>query len=402
MTTQVVEKSSFANLLGGMLLVSGCCIGAGMLALPILSGLAGFFPALGMLCISCAFMTFTGLLLVEINGSFCQSVNFLTMAEKTLGRKGKWICWISYLFLFYSLLVAYTAVSGPILSRVFTFSFGIALSSRAASLLFVSLLGSVIYLGTRWIDLTNRWFMLGLILSYCAMIGFGASKMELSYLSFAAPQNLFLSLPALVISFGFQNIIPSLSSYFDGDVSKVRLSILGGSFFTFIIYFIWIVFVLGMVSPQMIKETYFLGMDVSKALEAVLASQSVGFFAQCFAFFAIVTSFLAQGLSLVHFIGDGFKVARKKGREQGWLCLLALAPPTLFAIGNPAIFFRAIDFAGGICAVILFGIMPILMGWIHRYRNPLRSGYRVRGGRVALCFAFCFALLILLTESFRL
>jgi len=43
------QSSAPGNLLGGMLLVAGSCIGAGMLALPILTGLAGFIPSLFVL-----------------------------------------------------------------------------------------------------------------------------------------------------------------------------------------------------------------------------------------------------------------------------------------------------------------------------------------------------------------
>ena len=40
------EKSG--SVLGGMLLIAGSCIGAGMLGLPILTGLSGLMPSLFM------------------------------------------------------------------------------------------------------------------------------------------------------------------------------------------------------------------------------------------------------------------------------------------------------------------------------------------------------------------
>ena len=97
-------KIGSGKVIGGMLLVAGSCIGAGMLALPILTGLAGFFPSLFMMIVSWAFMTFTGLLLIEVNGWFKFQVNLVSMAEESLGKKGKLIAWLAYLFLFYSLL----------------------------------------------------------------------------------------------------------------------------------------------------------------------------------------------------------------------------------------------------------------------------------------------------------
>ena len=104
------------SVLGGALLITGSCVGAGMLGLPILSGLAGLGPALIMFAVSWAFMTLTGLLLVEASGWFSKQVNMLSIVEYALGRIGKILCWGAYLFLFYALLVAYTSASGSLVS----------------------------------------------------------------------------------------------------------------------------------------------------------------------------------------------------------------------------------------------------------------------------------------------
>ena len=87
------------SVLGGILLIGGCCIGAGMLGIPIVLGLCGFFPSLLLLMAAWIFMTFTGLLLVEINGWFSKRVNFISMVGRFLGNFGKIISWFLYLFL---------------------------------------------------------------------------------------------------------------------------------------------------------------------------------------------------------------------------------------------------------------------------------------------------------------
>src|SRR5690606_20967090 len=155
-----------SRLFGGMLLVAGCCIGAGMLALPVLTGLAGFFPSTVALFAAWAFMIFTAFLLIEINGWFTGKVNLLSMVGASLGRRGQQICWVSYLFLFCTLLVAYTAASGSILSSAAKSAFGVDVSSTVSSFAFALFFGFLVYLGTRSVDLVNRWFMLGLIFAY--------------------------------------------------------------------------------------------------------------------------------------------------------------------------------------------------------------------------------------------
>lgn len=394
------ERLVPGSLFGGMLLVAGSCIGAGMLALPILTGLAGFFPSLTMLLISWGFMTFTGLLLVEVNGWFKKQINLVSMAQESLGQKGRYTAWITYLFLFYSLLVAYTAASGSIFSAILDSLFHISLPPSAASIFFTALFGYIVYLGTRPVDLFNRVLMVGLIITYLGMIALGISRIDTELLLHTAPQYTFLSLPVLVVSFGFQNMIPSLTAYMKGDLKRVRLTILGGGLITFIIYLMWSLLVLGVVEPSSIAKSYAKGEEATIALRAVLGSSAISHFSQGFAFFAIITSFLAQGLTLTHFLADGFKLAPTR-KNLPWLCTLALLPPLILALYNPQIFFRALSFAGGICAMILFGILPISMAWVGRYIRKHSSHYHVSGGKPALLFALLFSIFVIGCEVAR-
>lgn len=397
-----MKAAGLSRVFGGMLLVAGCCIGAGMLALPVLTGLSGFFPSTLALFAAWAFMIFTAFLLVEINGWFSGRVNLLSMVGASLGKRGRQICWVSYLFLFYALLVAYTAASGSILSSVSNKVFGAAISPALCSLAFAFFFGLIVYLGTRPVDLINRWLMGGLIFSYLAMILLGLPKIQASQLLYSEPKAALMALPVLVISFGFHNIIPSLTHYLHGDLRSVRRAILGGSLLALFIYLLWTLFVLGIVPVSMLQEAYQNGEEATLPLQKILGSSVIGAFAQGFAFFAIVTSFLAQGLSLVHFIADGLKAASGHHRENGWISLAAIVPPAVLAILYPSLFFKALNFAGGICAVILFGIMPILMSWIGRYKKQVQAPYVVGGGKLPLFFALAFALLILTREITRI
>lgn len=391
------DRLSSGSVLGGMLLIAGSCIGAGMLALPILTGLSGFFPSLIMLVVSWAFMTFTALLLVEATGWFFSQVNLISMAKESLGEAGKWISWISYLFLFYSLLVAYVAASGSVFAAILESLFSLAVPPYLASIFFTVFFGYLVYLGTRPVDLLNRVLMAGLIITYFAMVGLGISKIEPVLLLRFAPQYMLSSLPILVVSFGFQNMIPSITAYMKGDLKRVRLTILGGSLIALGVYVIWSALILGIVpyeGTQGIVESYRNGEEATKALNAALGSSSIRLFSQGFAFFAIVTSFIAQGLTLTHFLADGFKISpiEKKGRL---LTLLALAPPLIFALYNPQVFFKALSLAGGLFAMILFGILPIAMAWIGRYRKNLTSNYHVYGGKLSLILGLIFAILVI-------
>jgi tyrosine-specific transport protein len=132
-----LAKATTGSVFGGMLLITGSCIGAGMLALPILTGLSGFYPSLIAFFGTWAFMTLTALLLVEVNGRYSKRVNLVTMVGQTLGKKGKFFCWILYLFLFYSLLLAYIAGIGSLVGKIAEQYFHTALPDWAGGLFFV-------------------------------------------------------------------------------------------------------------------------------------------------------------------------------------------------------------------------------------------------------------------------
>lgn len=384
------------GVLGGMLLIAGSCIGAGMLGLPIMTGMAGFWPSTVAFLVIWAFMTLTGLLLVESNGWFSKKVNLATMVGHTLGKKGKIACWLLYLFLFYSVLVAYIAGIGGIVSTIGKQYFSLAIPDWIGSFFFVILFGIVVYRGTQPVDMWNRFLMIGKIAVFIALVLFGVSHVQPVLLTRSDPEYAVFALPILVIAFGFHNMIPSLTDYFKNNLKKVRLSIILGGLFAFVIYLIWQALVLGIVpveGPSGIISTMHSGGEASQALVGILGPRWVSLLATLLAFFAILTSFLAQALSLSHFLADGLKVSYKK-HEEFWLVVLTLLPPLALAMMFPNIFLDSLNFAGGICADILFGIMPVMMVWKGRYRKQIDSSYRVFGGKPLLAAVFLFALMI--------
>ncbi len=387
------------KVLGGMLLLTGSCIGAGMLALPILTGIAGFVPSLLSFFLAWGFMTFTAFLVLEVTYWFKGSANFVSMTEKSLGPWGRNVSAILYLFLFYALLVSYISASGLIFSQIFPSVF----AEKTLSFFFTLFFGTCIFWGTRTVDLVNRFLMLALFLSYFFMLFSGLSKVEFSNLLHKAPKYISISLPVLVISFGFHNMIPTLMNYLDHDVKKMRQVVLGGSLCVFIVYLLWAILVMGIIpfsGKEGILAIYEQKKEASSAISQALGGTFISTMTKAFAFFAIITSFLAQALSLMHFIADGF---HKKFtiKNKGVLVFLTLFPPLVFAFSYPNVFIQAINFAGGICAVVLFGILPIMMVWKGRYQKKL-SSYQVFGGKALLSLAAMFALFIFIQELYHI
>lgn len=386
MLTDLSLAKPQGTVLGAVLLISGCCIGAGMLGLPILSAVAGFTPSFVMFLLSWLFMTTTGFLLLEVNLHFRGEANIVTMAEKTLGLVGKVIAWSGFLFLFYCLMIAYISGSGELITDMVYSWTGLVLPSWLGSILCSALLSIVLYMGTKVVDYFNRLLMVGLIASYVALIFLAAPHVNLNLLTHVDWSAAISVIPIMIISFGFHNLVPSLTSYLDYNVAKLRTSLIVGSIIPLIVYMVWEYLILGIVpvyGEGGFQEALHEGFMISQILKAALGTSWISQVVQYFAFFALVTSFIGVALSFFDFLADGLKI-EKTPKGKILLCAMVIVFPLIMALIYPRLFLEALGYAGGIGAVMLFGILPALMAWSGRYQKKLWNRRLVPGGILTL------------------
>lgn len=377
---------SRGSTLGAILLISGCCIGAGMLGLPVLSAQAGYVPSAVLFFASWLFMLCTSLLVLEANLWFSEDIHIVSLAGHTLGKMGKAVGWIVFLFLFYSLMVAYVTGSGELFTDFSEAIFSISIPRWVGGLLMIALFGVMIYAGTGTVDRFNRILMFGLILTYVLLVAMGNSHIQKNLLKHQDWSAVFFVIPAMIISFGFHNLIPSLTSYLNRDRKRLCIALLIGSFIPLVIYLIWQRLILGIVPLEgkgSLQAAWNEGQIATHALKTAVGVSWIVDIAQFFAFFAIITSFLGVALSFVDFLADGLQIP-KKSWGKVILCILALMPPYLFSLIYPGAFLMALNYAGGFGAVIIFGILPALMVWSGRYLQGFKGVQLVPGGKPTL------------------
>ncbi|MGC1878736.1 MAG: aromatic amino acid transport family protein [Rhabdochlamydiaceae bacterium] len=384
------------NVLGATLLVTGCCIGAGMIGLPVSSAAAGFFPFMFAMIVSYLFTTGTGLLLLEATLWFEQKVNLLSIAQFALGNTGRVIAGGLFLFLFYSILIAYMDGGAQLFSAFSQAVFHYPMPRTVGILTCVVFVGAVIYVSTALVVKINRILMIGLIASYLAVVIVGLPKVNLDHLIHTNWTASLATLPILFICFGYQNLVPSLTYYLKKNVQILRFAIIIGNLLPLFFYLIWNFVILGMLptgsSLQIGNEDM-----VSGLLQKTTQSSSVLFFVQLFSFFALTTSFLAIGISFVDFFKDGLKVSSLGKTQYEFLIYgLVVGPPMLFCVFYPNIFLQALEFAGGFVDVILFGILPVFIVWKGRYSKKVEGSYRVAGGKIFLGSMLLISLIFLL------
>lgn len=391
MTTSTV--SSKFSLFSGILLVTGTCVGAGMLALPIVTGFAGFLPSIAINTICWIFMLLTGLLFLEATLWMKDGANVLSMAARFFGPIGKWIGGISFLFLYYCLQISYIDGGTPIFVSQLN-ALGLQLSGYSGYLAFACVFGIIVFLGSQVINRVNLILMVALIISYVLLIGVGSADVDSSFLLRQNWAIFLFAAPTLFSAYGYHNIIPSLATLMHRHVQQLRWAIIIGTTIPFLIYAIWQWMIIGTVSEQQIAYAAQEGIPVTQLLHTITGHPWVSFLGTYFGYFALVTSFLGVSLSMVDFLADGFSINRASWKRI-LLCLAVFIPPAIFAGTHPGIFLEALGVAGGFGEAILNGLFPIGMVWIGRYKMGLQGMHQVAGGKPLLIGLFLFTLLII-------
>lgn len=369
-----------------------------MLGLPVLSALAGFAPSLVVFLGSWLFMVCTGLLMLEVNLWFKdQDVSIISMADRTLGLWGKIIGWVGFLFLFYTLMVAYLQGTGELLAFFYREFTGLHMPVWLGSFIGAGIFGLMVYLGTHAVDLFNRILMLGLIASYAFLIFLGSAYVDSNNLKHVDWSLAYLMIPAMIISFGYHNLIPTLTTYLRGDAKRLILTILLGSALALIVYLIWEWLVLGLVPAEHFRTSLDVGDMAAATLKKAIGTSWVVDLAHYFSFFAVVTSFLGVALSFVDFLADGLHI-KKDAKGKLLLCLLVIVIPLLFSLSYPKIFLVALSYAGGFGAVLLFGILPASMVWAGRYRKGIEGLRLLPGGKFALLVIIALSLWVMFLQ----
>lgn len=394
-----VHSVPWGRWMSAVFLVAGTCIGGGMLALPVATGISGFIPSTIIMILCWLAMTASALFLLEANLWMKEGAHVITMASTILGPIGKVVSWCMYLFISYASLVAYTAAGGSLVINGATGLGGGEISKEVGCLLFIVLFGGVIYLGNHIVGRVNTILFVAMIVAYFALISTGISEIKLDLLRHRHWPTSFLAIPLLLTTFSFQTMMPSLTPYLNRNAKALRGAIIVGTTITLVVYLLWQAMVLGIVpitgSNGLIKALE-IGEPVTQFLREHVQSDWVSLIAEYFAFFALVTSFLGMALGLFDFLSDGLKI-RNEGKGKVILSLLIIIPTFIFAAYFERIFLLALDTSGGFGDSILNGIMPVLMVWVGRYVLKFPRSHQTWGGKpllIAVLLFFGFALIL--------
>ena len=375
-----------------MFIVAGTTIGAGMLAMPLAAAGVGFGVTLALLFCLWGLMCYTALLLLEVYQHVPADTGLGTLARRYLGRYGQWATGFSMLFLMYALTAAYMSGAGELLASSLSEWLSLSVSPTTGVLLFTLVAGGVVCIGTALVDLFNRFLFSAKLIFLIVMLALLMPHVhKVNLLTLPLEKGLALSaIPVIFTSFGFHGSVPSIVSYMNGNVQKLRWVFITGSAIPLVAYIFWQLATLGSID-----STTFFGLMANsaglngllQALRDVVASPHVELAVHLFADLALATSFLGVTLGLFDYLADLFN---RRNNAAGRLQTGAITflPPLAFALFYPRGFVMALGYAGVALAVLAL-LIPSLLAWQSRKHTP-QAGYRVRGGKPALLLVlFC-------------
>lgn len=382
MRLQTKRGSAFT----AVFLVAGKCIGVGTLAIPIITGIAGFVPALFSTFIIWLYMMATGLLLLEATLGNPDGANFFTITKCFFGPLGRIISAVGFSFLFYFFLTSYFSLGTILITNIFTNLFGIAPLPFLTLLCLLILFGTLVFLGNYVSDKVNFVLMVGLLVAAAALLFFSYPYITIAYLKRQNWAYATFAIPVLFGALGYQTIIPTLSSYLNRNINKLRWTIIIGTTLPFLLYVLWQGVIIGILPEGKFWEAFEKGITSLTDIEFLNISSLLVLIGDFFAFFAIVTSLLTTGLAMVDFAGDGFKISFEK--RTGWrrflLCVLVFLPPFFLSQGLKALPMHPFEFIEGFLNIIFIGLLPIWMVWISRYRLHFLTPHILPGGKPLL------------------
>ena len=358
---------------GSILIVAGTTIGGGMLAMPIISAAVGYRVIALILIGVWLIMSYTALLFVEIYQYTSIKEGFNTLTHKYLGNWASLTTGICMMALMYALLAAYISGGGDVLTENMSQWLEIKIPSELGILLFTLLFGGIVSLGTRIIDVFNKWIFIVKIIFLTIVLALLAPQvLHINLLSLPISKaSILLVLPVIFTSFGFHVNIPSIVNYMEGDQRKLRRIVIIGSAIPLVIYLLWQLMVLGSIDQYAflsILENQSSIQGLLVAIRKMVQLPIINISFNVFAAAALVTSFLGVSLGLFDYIAD-LTVKYKQVNKTFVVSLLTFVPPVTFALFYPEGFVLALGYAA-IPLVFLVLFLPVfLIKRLYRLKN---------------------------------
>ncbi|MDD5281989.1 MAG: aromatic amino acid transport family protein [Candidatus Omnitrophica bacterium] len=362
------KRTSFPLMVMVICFITGNLIGAGILGLPIKTGMAGLLPSLaGILVISCAMFITAFILAKESTATHQEVFHYPSMYQKYFGSIGKWGATIANLIILYGSLLVYITGATAIIIRFAN----IHISRELIILLFFLPVTAITIAKPKSLLRCNALFVGLLLISFVVIVVMGEKHVDPQRYWRMDWTMLPAALPIIIMAANFHNIIPTVCKQLDWNFKKILIAIFSGTVIGFIMNGLWVQVGIGVLpfsGSNGIVHALDNNLPATLPLSQAIKTPFFVPVSVIFSLLAIITSYISFGNTTIEFVDD-LMINHFKIRNKALTIAAAFIPPLVIAIVYPNIFLCALDFVGGIGVVILFGIFPCVIGL--KLKGPL-------------------------------
>ncbi len=372
-----IMKNSSLKIFTAALMISGNTIGAGILGLPVLGGMAGALPSTIGLFTIWMVMLGTGFILAWRMISHGNDIQGLpSLFHRELGPIGKGFATIGYLINYFGILVAYLCGGATIITHLFN----IDIPESVVTLVLFTVLTAVTLFGVEVVRNSNAALMALLFVAFVYLILASGKSVHPQWFRYADWGFFPVVFPVFVCAFTYHNTIPIVVRVLDYDRPSVKRALIVGTAIPLVLSVLWTLSAIGCLPLEgsgnnTIYHAFKENLPATIPLAHILDSDIFTTVSLIFSLLAIATSYLAVGTGLLNFMKDLTRPFFKR-RNRATDALLAFGPPLFITLCYPDLFLIALNVAGGVGIGMVFGILPgmILLKMRQTFKPGLALG----------------------------
>lgn len=341
------------------LLITGAAVGAGILGMPIKTGLAGFWPSLLVqLALAGAMLATCWAIALRLIHHHGEGRDLPWLFERELGRVGRGLLVGGYLIMQYGILVAYLSGSASVLSALLVWPEG----KQVLMLCFFVPATALALAGLNVVRWANLVLVVLLAASFLWLVWPAVGATELKRLAYTDWSYVPATFPVIMTGLSFHTMVPLTCRSLGMRRRAIGLAMVTGMAITSVLGILLTLLVSGVLpvsgGPGSLAAAFAADQPATVPLARHLGSATVLMAGLVFSLAAIGTSYLGMGSAMVNFWKDLLPPRLTKR----WIrVIIAFGPPLVIVYVYPDLFLEALDLVGGLGVALAFGLGPSLM-----------------------------------------